>query len=54
MRAPVLAAAGPVLISGVLLLAGCGGGAQPASPAPSAVAPAESGTLTVLAAASLT
>ena len=37
-----------------LLLAGCGGGAQPASPAPSAAAPAESGTLTVLAAASLT
>ena len=35
-----------------LLLAGCGG-AQPASPAPSA-APAETGTLTVLAAASLT
>jgi molybdate transport system substrate-binding protein len=36
-----------------LLLAGCGGGAQPAASAPSA-APAESGTLTVLAAASLT
>ena len=45
----VLAAAGLTL-----LLAGCGGGAQPASPAPSAAAPAESGTLTVLAAASLT
>ncbi len=40
----------------VLLLAGCGGGAQPAAPAPSAApsAAAESGTLTVLAAASLT
>ncbi|MGZ8749917.1 MAG: molybdate ABC transporter substrate-binding protein [Pseudonocardia sp.] len=37
-----------------LLLAGCGGGAQPASPAPSAAVPAESGTVTVLAAASLT
>ena len=37
-----------------MLLAGCGGGAQPAAPAPSAAAPAESGTLTVLAAASLT
>ena len=38
------------------LLAGCGGGAQPAAPAPSAApsAAAESGTLTVLAAASLT
>ena len=54
MRTPVLAAAGPVLISGALLLAACGGGPQPASPAPSAAAPAESGTLTVLAAASLT
>ena len=48
MRKRVLAVAGLTL-----LLAGCGGGAQPASPAPSA-APAESGTLTVLAAASLT
>ena len=40
----------------VLLLAGCGGGAPPAAPAPSAApsAAAESGTLTVLAAASLT
>ena len=40
----------------VLLLAGCGGGAQPAAPASSAApsAAAESGTLTVLAAASLT
>jgi molybdate transport system substrate-binding protein len=37
----------------VLLLAGCGGGSQPAALAPSAV-PAESGTVTVLAAASLT
>ena len=36
-----------------LLLAGCGGAAQPAASAPSA-ASAESGTLTVLAAASLT
>jgi molybdate transport system substrate-binding protein len=35
-----------------LLLAGCGGGAQPAASVPSAAA--ESGTLTVLAAASLT
>jgi len=43
-----------------LLLAGCGGGAQPAAPAPSAAlsaapsAATESGTVTVLAAASLT
>jgi molybdate transport system substrate-binding protein len=39
-----------------LLLAGCGGGAQPASTAPSAApsAATQSGTLTVLAAASLT
>jgi molybdate transport system substrate-binding protein len=54
VRARVLAAAGPALLSAALLLAGCGGGAQPANPAPSAAAPAESGTLTVLAAASLT
>jgi molybdate transport system substrate-binding protein len=52
VRTRVRAAAGPVLISGALLLAGCGGGTQPASPAPSA--PSGSGTLTVLAAASLT
>ncbi len=40
----------------VLLLAGCGGGAQPAAPTSSAApsAAAESGTLTVLAAATLT
>src|SRR5699024_256841 len=40
-----------------LLLAGCGGGSQPAGSAPPAApasAPAETGTLTVLAAASLT
>lgn len=42
-----------VAVAGLtLLLAGCGGGSQPASPP--AAAPAESGTLTVLAAASLT
>jgi molybdate transport system substrate-binding protein len=41
-------------VAGVtLLLAGCGGGSQPAA-ASSAAAPAESGTITVLAAASLT
>lgn len=42
-----------VAVAGLtLLLAGCGGGSQPANPP--AAAPAESGTLTVLAAASLT
>ena len=50
MRARVLAIAGLTL-----LLAGCGGGSQPAGPASAAAsAPSESGTLTVLAAASLT
>jgi molybdate transport system substrate-binding protein len=52
VRARVLAVAGLTL-----LLAGCGGGSQPAGSAPSAApsaAPAASGTLTVLAAASLT
>jgi molybdate transport system substrate-binding protein len=52
VRARVLAVAGLTL-----LLAGCGGGSQPAGTAPSAApsaAPAASGTLTVLAAASLT
>jgi molybdate transport system substrate-binding protein len=47
VRARVLAVAGLSL-----LLAGCGGGSQPAGPAASA--PTETGTLTVLAAASLT
>jgi molybdate transport system substrate-binding protein len=52
VRTRVLAVAGLTL-----LLAGCGGGSQPAGSAPSAApsaAPAASGTLTVLAAASLT
>jgi molybdate transport system substrate-binding protein len=52
VRTRVLAVAGLTL-----LLAGCGGGSQPAGTAPSAApsaAPAASGTLTVLAAASLT
>src|SRR4029079_16820258 len=47
--------AGPVLLVGALLLAGCGGGSPPPpapSPAPSAAPQAQ--TLTVLAAASLT
>ncbi len=54
MTARVLGAGGSLLASAMLLLAGCGGGARPASPAPATAAPAESGTLTVLAAASLT
>jgi molybdate transport system substrate-binding protein len=50
VRARVLAVAGLTL-----LLAGCGGGSPPAGPASAAAsAPTESGTLTVLAAASLT
>ncbi|WP_397469305.1 molybdate ABC transporter substrate-binding protein [Pseudonocardia charpentierae] len=52
MRARVLAVAGLTL-----LLAGCGGGSQPAGTAPASASGstfAESGTLTVLAAASLT
>jgi molybdate transport system substrate-binding protein len=50
VTARVLAVAGLIV-----LLAGCGGGSQPAGSAPSAAsAPAGSGTITVLAAASLT